>query len=432
MGIIRAAFNAASGALGDQYGEVIEPPSNMSNTVVFAPGQNARANDRHNTNRGTSNVVSNGSLIHVWPNTMMLLVDGGKVIAASCEEGYYKVSDSTSPSIFAGQWKDAFKDTFERLKFGGTTPRSQRVFYINMQEIRGIKYGTSNAMNYFDAMYQAELFIRAHGTYSLRIVDPMKFYHEVVDKGSAMSNQIIDINNIKTQFNEEFLTELRNSLGQMSIDGYPIFQLHGNTRNLTKYLNTALDEDWRNLRGMEIVETTISISYDQDSEKIVKERSQGMMFSNPQVQSGYMAKNVAEGIRNAGSNSGGAVGGFMGFNMGMNTGANVMQGYQNQPYQQQGGFQTPQPRQAGQNNNANSWTCSCGATNTGKFCNECGKQKPQQNSGGWTCSCGATNKGKFCSECGKPMPSGTKCSKCGYELQPGQSSKFCPECGNKL
>ena len=427
MGIIRAALNAAGGALGDQYGEVIEPSANMTNTVVFAPGQNARANDRRNTNKGTSNVVSNGSIIHVWTNTMMLLVDGGKVIAASCEEGYYTVSDTTAPSICAGQWKDAFKDTFERLKFGGTTPRSQRVFYINMQEIRGIKYGTSNAMNYFDAMYQAELFIRAHGTYSLKITDPMKFYHEVVDKSSALSNRCIDINDIKTQFNEEFLTELRNSLGQMSIDGYPIYQLHGNTRNLTKYLNNALDEDWRQLRGMEIAETTISISYDQDSEKIVKERSQGMMFGNPQVQSGYMAKNVADGIRNAGSNSGGAVGGFLGYNMAMNTGANVMQGYQNQQYQPQP-QNTPQPRQA---QNANSWTCSCGATNTGKFCNECGKQKPQQ-SNGWKCSCGATNTGKFCSECGKAVPTSNKCSQCGYELQPGQSSKFCPECGNKL
>lgn len=433
MGIIRAAINSVGGAFADQYGEVIEPPSNMSNNIVFAAGQKVRANDRRNTNKGTDNVVSNGSLIHVWPNSMMLLVDGGRVIAASCEEGYYQVSDSTSPSIFAGQWKDALKDTFERVKFGGTTPRSQRVFYINMQEIRGIKFGTENAMNYFDAMYQAELFIRAHGTYSIKIVDPMKFYTEVVDRGSTISNSNIDINAIKQQFNGEFLTELRNSLGQMSIDGYPIYQIHGNTKNLTKYLNTALDDEWRQLRGFEIVETTISVSYDQDSEKIVKSRSEGMMFGNQQVQSGYMAKNIAEGLKNAGSNSGGAMNSFIGMGMGMNMAGNVMQGYQQQNYgQQQGGFVPPQPQQPQQRQQAaNSWRCECGASNTGKFCNECGKPKPQQTDG-WKCECGTVNKGKFCSECGKPMPSKAKCSKCGFEPPEGQSPKFCPNCGNKL
>ncbi|MEG2732127.1 MAG: SPFH domain-containing protein, partial [Clostridium sp.] len=50
---------------------------------------------------------------------------------------------------------------------------------------------------------------------------------------------------------------------------------------------------------------------------------------------------------------------------------------------------------------ANSWTCACGAVNTGKFCSECGVARP---SADWTCGCGAVNTGKFCSECGKPRP----------------------------
>ena len=51
------------------------------------------------------------------------------------------------------------------------------------------------------------------------------------------------------------------------------------------------------------------------------------------------------------------------------------------------------------NTAANSWTCECGATNTGKFCSNCGKPAPAAE---WTCECGATNKGNFCSNCGKP------------------------------
>ena len=66
-----------------------------------------------------------------------------------------------------------------------------------------------------------------------------------------------------------------------------------------------------------------------------------------------------------------------------------------------------------------------------KFCQECGKERPQE---GWICSCGAENKGKFCTECGKPRPKGTpvyQCDKCGWKPEdPKNPPKFCPECGD--
>jgi len=441
MGIFKAAKDALGGSLADQWLEVIEPPETMGKTVVMAPGQKVRQNSARNSNvKGSDNTVSDGSLIHVYPGLMMILVDGGKIIGASCEEGYYQVSNSTMPSIFSGQLGDSVKETFNRVKFGGITPRSQRVFYINLQEIRAITYGTENPLNYFDTMYGAELFIRAHGMYSIKITDPIKFFTEVVSKGDAIANKVIDFLELKKQFNGEFLTALRDSLGKMSIDGYPIYQIQGNTKNLTKYMSDALDDTWNELRGIVVLETTISVSYDEDSEKLVKSRSEGMMFGNQQVQSGYMAKNVAEGIKAAGSNPNGAMNSFLGMGMGMNMSGNIMQGYQQQVAQQpqqpmQGSYQQ-QPAAAGvvQQASANSWRCECGADNTGKFCQQCGKAKPApvQSENGWKCECGTVNTGKFCCECGKPMPAKLKCSKCGYEPPEGQKPKFCPDCGTQL
>ena len=166
MGIIKVLADSVKGGLADQWLESIEPPASMGNTVAFAPGVKVRRNDSRNSNvKGSDNTVNDGSLIHVYPNTMMILVDGGKIIAASCEEGYYQVSNTTMPSIFTGNLGGSVKETFNRIKFGGTTPRTQHVYYINLQEMRGITYGTDNPLNYFDSMYGAELFIRAHGTY---------------------------------------------------------------------------------------------------------------------------------------------------------------------------------------------------------------------------------------------------------------------------
>ncbi|MEG1427133.1 MAG: virion core protein (lumpy skin disease virus), partial [Oscillospiraceae bacterium] len=49
----------------------------------------------------------------------------------------------------------------------------------------------------------------------------------------------------------------------------------------------------------------------------------------------------------------------------------------------------------------------------------------------WTCSCGATNTGKFCAQCGKPKAAAYRCNKCGWKPEnPTNLPKFCPQCGD--
>ena len=57
---------------------------------------------------------------------MMLLVDGGKIIDYTAEEGYYTVKNDLAPSMFNGSLKDAISETFNRFKFGGVTPQNNK------------------------------------------------------------------------------------------------------------------------------------------------------------------------------------------------------------------------------------------------------------------------------------------------------------------
>ena len=153
MGIIRTTIGAATGSIRsgfqDQFLEAIEPEE-MDGQTVFTRGVLVRKG----SNKSTSDIISDGSVIHVYENQFMILVDGGKIIDYTAEPGYFKVSNSSAPSMFNGQFDEALKETFSRFKFGGTTPMSQKVFYINLQEIKGIKFGTRNAVNYFDNFYK--------------------------------------------------------------------------------------------------------------------------------------------------------------------------------------------------------------------------------------------------------------------------------------
>ena len=406
MGIIKAVGQAISGNLADQWLEAIEA-NDMGERTVFTSGVLTRKGQNV---KGGSNTVSNGSVIHVYDNQFMMLVDGGKIVDYTAEPGYYKVDNSSMPSLFNGEFGESLKEAFNRVRFGGQTFTAQRVYFINLQEIKGIKFGTRNPINYFDQFYNAELFLRAHGTYSIKIVNPLQFYTEVIPRNVDR----VEFEDISDQYMSEFLQALQSAINQMSADGTRISYVTSKAMELGRYMQDILDEDWNRMRGMEIQKVGIaSVSYDEASQKLINMRNENAMVgSDINVMRGMAVKNLTEGVKNAGSNSAGSMNGFMGVGMGMNALNQTMNsmGFLNQPVgtaqpadapqtsaQQPAGAAQP----VGAPQQATGWTCECGQVNTGKFCSECGKPAPKAE---WTCECGQVNTGKFCSECGKPRP----------------------------
>ncbi|MFZ2401937.1 MAG: zinc-ribbon domain-containing protein, partial [Ruminococcus bromii] len=264
----------------------------------------------------------------------------------------------------------------------------------------------------FDNFYNSELMLRAHGTYSIKVVEPFKFYQEVIPREAVTENKSVDFADVRAQYNEEFVGALGSAINQYSADGERISFIKSKQRLIGQYMAQTLDEEWTQARGMEVFAVGMDVSYTEDSQELINMRNKGAMLSDAAVQQGYVAANISEGLKDAGSNANGAMAGFMGMGIGMNAGGNIMGGYQQnpqyrqqqptQPQQQAQPQQTPAPQAGGAA--AGSWTCSCGAVNTGKFCSECGSKKPE-------------------------APKKRFCTNCGYELS--ANAKFCPECGTK-
>ncbi|AVM42128.1 SPFH domain-containing protein [Fastidiosipila sanguinis] len=393
MGLIKAISGAIGGAFGDQWLEAIEA-DNMTDRTIMAKGVAVRAGDRRSSNtRGTEGVISNGSMIHVYPNQMMMLVENGKIIDYTAEPGAYRVDNSSSPSLFNGQFGDSLKDTWDRFKYGGTTPHKQEAVFINLQELRDIKFGTKNPIQYFDNFYNSELFVRCFGNYSIKVVDPILFYVEVADK----SRQRQDVDELGEQFSSEFMTALSTSINKMSADGFRISHLTSRTQELADYMSDALDKTWEENRGFEVKAVGINgISYSEESQELINMRNQGAMLGDPTIREAYVQGSIARGMEAAGSNEGGAGQAFLGMGIGLNSAGGFTNSASEFNRAQLEAQQAAE--QAKQSNNT--------AVNTQDI-----EQEITENSDGQFDL-------NFCPNCGKNLPK--------------PNPNFCPNCGGKL
>lgn len=473
MGLIKAGLGAVGGVLGDQWKEFIYCES-MKPDVLVAKGMKRTSSQGRSSNTSAEdNIISNGSTIAINDGQCMIIVENGKVVEICSEPGEYTYDTSTEPSIMAdGLNMDSVKKVFaqigKRFTYGGDPGKDQRVYFFNTKEIIGNKYGTASPIPFrvVDARIglDMDIPIRCFGEYSYKITNPILFYTNVCGNVSDEYQR----SEIDSQLKTELLTGLNQAFGMMSEKGVRYSALPGHAQEIGDALNDVLSKKWRDLRGVEVVSFGVSsVKASEEDEKYIRDLQ---ALSNPNARVAFMTGATGQAMQSAAANEGGAMGAFMGMGMANAAGGNMMGALNQQMAMQQQAPQYAQPQQAApapapQAPAADSWTCACGAVNTGKFCAECGAKKPEPkpaadswtcscgvvNTGkfcsecgakkpeaaqaaGWTCSCGTTNTGKFCSNCGTKKPEAApvyKCDKCGWVPEdPHNPPKFCPECGD--
>ena len=139
MGLIKAAASAIGSTLHDQWKEAIRC-EDLGNEILMKKVSTP------------NNVISAGSTIIVQPGQCAITVDNGKVIDATAEEGVYKFDESSTPSFFAGQFKNTFKEMFARFTYNGQSAKEQYVLFFNVKEIMHNKFGTATPVCFAPAI----------------------------------------------------------------------------------------------------------------------------------------------------------------------------------------------------------------------------------------------------------------------------------------
>jgi membrane protease subunit (stomatin/prohibitin family) len=357
MGLIKAALGSVNQVIGDQFKEFITCPE-VSNDVVIQRGVVSHGDANRTYTEG---VITNGSGI-VVPNGMaMMIVDNGKIVEFTAEDGTYTYDTSSEPSIFTGGFGNGLLESIKtigsRITYGGQAAKDQRVYYVNTKLIPGLTYGSQQPVMIKDPIYQS-VRVTYNGMYAVKVVDPAILIANLVGsnpKDTLTLNDIFTSEGNTSMLKQQFAQNVGQAISQlMTQKNVSFVEIQNYQSDITTLMNQLLDASWRANYGIGVGDVTININATEDSLKIMQEMDAeiaktarlGQVYANNMA--GTMAAATATAMNSAASNDNGAMMGFMGMGMAQQQGANVLNtamGVQQQPQAGEAPVQ-PAPGQA--------------------------------------------------------------------------------------
>lgn len=306
------------------------------------------------------------------------------------------------------------------LPFGGKTPFSAEIYYINKTSKLDMNWGTANPFQFEDPRYGLILSIRSHGKYGLRIIDSRMFVNELV--GAVPNGSTLNYMFIASYFSGLITNYIKTVISNFMIkEKISFLEITAYLRDLSVECQKEIEPEFEKY-GVEIQNFYIeTISPPKDEFEKLRNYKEELSLGNDfyrQRRSFDVLEKLADNP-NAGSMANAGIGLGMGLGIAPSMG-NI---FGNISYD----VDTVTPKERDQRGVRLCPKCSAPIADGLKFCGNCGEKI----SSGIICpSCQYENKigTKFCGNCGQKLVN--KCDKCGTENELGQ--KFCGNCGNKL
>lgn len=318
-----------------------------------------------------------GTQLIVQEGQVALFVSRG-VIADVFYPGTYTLATENLPIL----------KSLIKLPFGGKTPFSAEVYFINTTVKLDINWGTIDPIQLIDPKYYVKLRIRAFGQMGLRVLDVTTLFREVI--GGMQKADIVKFDKIKEYYRGILVIKAKSAIADAVINnGISALEISTQLEALSERVKDQISPEFEKY-GFTVSNFYIqSINFpDEDFEKINKILEDKAAFEI-MGDGRYATKRSFDVYEGAANNQSGVAGAFaaggIGLGAAMGMGASMNQTVGNPIHREDT-----------------------------KECVSCHAKIPVGS--------------KFCPECGFNN-SETVCE-CGNKLAPG--TKFCPECGKKV
>jgi len=366
MGLIKATLSSAGSVMGDQFKEFVTCPS-VENNVLIVRGNVQHGEGNKHASEG---VITNGSKITIPQGWAMMLVDNGKVVEFSSEPGEFIYDSGSEPTIFYGGLGkgivDSIKTLGSRITYGGQTARDQRVYYVNLLNVMGNKFGSAQPKKITDEKY-GMLEVTFFGEYSYKVDDPVALVTNIL--GANAKDEVTFDEVMGSQLKNEFVEQITKAISEvMRIKKVSFGDMGLYGSDISDKMNEILSPSWKEKYGLIVTDVAMGdINVTDASMERINKIDDANIFSDAKLQSGLMATASAEALKNAASNENGAMMGFAGMNMAGNAGANLMGAVSNN--------QTSNANIDSSNGESPNFCPNCGTkTNGTNFCSNCGSK----------------------------------------------------------
>lgn len=309
------------------------------------------------------------------------------------------------------------------LPFGGDTPFTAEIYYINKTSKLNMNWGTPNAIPLEDPKYGLLLSIRANGSYGIRINDTRMFINELV--GAVPNGSTVTYEFASSYFSGLLVSRIKNVISEYMIQKKISFL------EVTGYLDEISGECEKSVKGEFDRFGAEIVNFFVETIKPPKDEYEKLRNYKEELALGgdfYTSRRSLDIMENLSKNNGAGGLATAGVGLGMGLGfagqaGGMFQGISGVMNIKPNGYEM-------QSNNLSGNICPyCGASNAEgqKFCGNCGKPVVV----GVQCfKCGKINSigQSFCGDCGTKLVK--VCPSCGKENEPSQ--KFCGDCGMNL
>lgn len=308
MGIVQVIKGSVSETMTSQWKELVRVGEFEEDTAV-SPGYILYGGDKKY--KKDVGYLTSGSKILVPLNTCAFIFTNGGIEEVIAEPGAY-IYEGGQKSIFNrdGIASSILGQLSDRISFGGTNPNTSQIAFLNLREIRNIKFGTRTPIIYNDIFYGVDLEVIARGNYSIKINDPATFIYDFLP-ANASSFSFGDFN-ARSQINSEFLQSFTSSINLFSKE-FRISELPSKAKDVVNLIlkDESYAGSWLKRFGFELVNIGIdSIDFSEKSKLLINKFSENRMdmlsyenISQTSADIRYKQK-IAEGIKDHGLGDG--------------------------------------------------------------------------------------------------------------------------------